>query len=174
MVTASELTPGEYASFYEPYLKALPQEEPLLSLMKRTGRAFEKQVSAISDKELFFAYEAGKWTLAEVLLHIIDAERVFQYRLLRFGRRDATDLPGFDENKYVPYSHANKRSAESLINEFNAVRASSIFLLETMTPTDLQFTGSANGSSMSVRALAFIICGHQIHHFRIIRERYLK
>jgi uncharacterized damage-inducible protein DinB len=124
-------------------------------------------------EKLEYAYAEGKWTLAEVLLHIIDAERVFQYRALRFARNDKTPLPGFDQDVYVPHSNASKRTIEDIKEEYMAVRQSTILLFNSFDDEALQRLGVSSGSPLSVRATGFIISGHQAHHLKIIRERYL-
>lgn len=130
-------------------------------------------LEGLPPSRLSHAYALGKWTLAEVLVHILDTERVFQYRALRFARRDRTDLPGFDQNAYVPNSKAAKRKLPDIKAEFSAIRDSSILLFQSLDREDLSQMGMANGLSMGVAAMGFIICGHQAHHQKIIRERYL-
>jgi len=112
--------------------------------------------------------------VAEVLIHITDTERVFQYRALRFARKDKTPLPGFDQDAYVPFSMANTRSIDAVINEYKSVRQSTISLYETFDEAVLKQIGIASNADMSVGALGFIICGHQRHHRNILKERYLK
>lgn len=168
----SELPSSEYNPFYHTYIMALGEvslmdalltgKEELLSLLEK-----------IPESKLSFAYAEGKWTLAEVLVHIIDTERIFQYRALRFARNDKVDLPGFDQDLFVPYSNANGRTVEDLMAEYKAVRDSTITLFKPFDEGTLKRKGIASGSPMSVRAMGFIISGHQAHHLRIIRERYL-
>ncbi len=130
-------------------------------------------IPQIPDAKMNFSYADGKWSMAEVLVHLIDAERVFQYRALRFARNDTTELQGFDQDFYVPQSLANKRSKMNLLQEFSSVRNSSLALFGSLEEDQLKRMGSANGTPMSVRALGFVICGHQAHHFQILKERYL-
>lgn len=127
----------------------------------------------ISDKKLGFAYAEGKWTLAEAIVHIIDTERIFQYRSLRIARNDKTPLPGFDQDDYVPQSNASGRSTTSLIEEYKAVRDATITLFSSFDEEAMLRIGIASDSKMSTRALGFIISGHQAHHVKIIKERYL-
>ena len=121
-----------------------------------------------------YRYAPGKWSIAELLLHIIDAERVFQYRALRIGRGDRTDLPGFDQDLFVNNSEAAHRTLDSLREEYNAVRLSSLLLFQSFTKVQLLSEGSADGQGVSVRALGFMICGHQKHHEEILKSRYLQ
>jgi uncharacterized damage-inducible protein DinB len=120
-----------------------------------------------------YKYADNKWTIKDMLLHIVDAERVFAYRALRFARADNTNLPGFEHNDYVDRSNANYRSKSSLLNEYNAQRASTIQLFTNFTEEMLLQTGIASGNPMSVRALGFVIAGHEIHHCHIIKKHYL-
>lgn len=169
----SELPTSEYNNFYHTYILALGEIE-LLSGLKKSKEDFLSLLDQIPESKLGFAYAEGKWTLAEAIVHVIDTERVFQYRALRFARNDKTDLPGFDQDLYVPNSNASSRSLESLRNEYKAVRDSTLALFETMDKAALLRIGVASGSRMSVRAIGFIISGHQAHHARILKERYLK
>ncbi|WP_375324403.1 DinB family protein [Flagellimonas sp. GZD32] len=169
----SELPTSEYNNFYHTYILALGDIE-LLSGLKKGKEDFLSLLDQIPENKLGFAYAEGKWTLAEAIVHIIDTERVFQYRALRFARNDKTDLPGFDQDIYVPNSNASSRSLESLRNEYEAVRDSTLALFSSLGETALLRVGVASGSRMSVRALGFIISGHQAHHARILKERYLQ
>ncbi len=165
---SSELTSAEYNTYYQPYIDTLGDVE-LMDLMRRQLHNFPQFMESIPEGQWQLSYGLGKWTIAEVLLHVIDAERVFQYRELRIGRNDQTPLPGFDQDTYVPNSRAGERSKKSIIEEYKAVRAASISLFETFGPEQ----GTASNSRVSVGALGFLICGHQKHHRNIIRERYL-
>lgn len=127
----------------------------------------------LPDEKLHYSYAQGKWTVAEVLLHLIDAERVFQYRALRFARGDTTELKGFDQDTYVPESNAIKRTRVDILEEFLAVRNATLKLYGSLDGGSLERVGVANGAKMSVRALGFVISGHQQHHLAILRERYL-
>jgi len=168
----SELRISDYNEFYQPYISALG-EVNLLTMMQRQLKNFPEFIESIPSDRWTYAYAPGKWTIAEVLLHVIDTERIFQYRALRIGRRDATPLPGFDQNAYVPYSGAHDRSKESIIEEYQAVRGSSISLFKTYNKEALLQKGMVSGYPVTAGALGFIICGHQRHHRNGIREHYL-
>ena len=168
----SELRTGDYHFYYEPYINALG-EVALLDMMSKQVENFPKFINSIPDTKLHYAYAEGKWTVAEVLMHIIDAERVFQYRALCFSRNDRTPLPGFDQDVFVPESMASKRSKQSIIQEYQAVRRSSIALFSSFEDSILRRRGIASDVEMSVGALGFVICGHQRHHRNVIREKYL-
>ena len=169
----SELKPTDYASYYGGYLEQLPENAELLDTLSEGIKDFTSLLKIIPEAKLHYAYDADKWTVAEALLHIIDTERIFQYRALRFGRNDTTPIVGFEQDDYVPTSDAANRSNESLLMEFIAVRKASLTLFATFSQERLQQLGTASGAKMSVGALGFMVCAHQKHHANIIRERYL-
>ena len=115
----------------------------------------------------------GKWTINDIIQHLIDSERVFAYRALRFSRGDETSLPGFDENFYADNAHGDNRSINDLLTEMSALRHANIMMFKSFTPEDLMRTGTASGYTVSVRAFGFLIIGHQNHHMKVFRERYL-
>ncbi len=171
-MTVSNLNKDEYESFYQTYIDNCGNfglVEGLTINLDQTNQLFK---SIPYDKHEF-RYADGKWTIKELLQHIIDSERILTYRALRFSRNDLTELPGYDHNDYVPESNANKRDYKELITEFNSVRESSIFLFKSFEEDILKRTGFANKNSMSVRSLGFIITGHCNHHCQVIRESYL-
>jgi len=120
------------------------------------------------------AYAEGKWTIIEVLQHVIDAERVFTYRAMRFARKDVTPLPGFDENEYTPASMAGERDFDSLKQEFTALRRATDIFASTLSEQQLQRGGTASNRHITANALVFITYGHLLHHMHIIKERYLQ
>nr|WP_299382025.1 DinB family protein [Allomuricauda sp.] len=170
---SSELSTSEYNQFYHTYILALGGEVKLIDQLVDGKDIFLSFLKDIPQDKLGYAYGPGKWTLTEVLMHIVDAERVFQYRALRFARKDNTPLPGFDQDIYVPESNANRKTKEEIMQEYRSVRESTIALYKSFSDDVLLRMGTASGSGMSVRAQGFVICGHQAHHMKIIRERYL-
>lgn len=168
----SELPTSEYNPFYHTYILALG-DVGLIQELNRGRDEFLALLEEIPESKLGYAYAEGKWTLAELLLHIMDAERVFQYRALCFARNDKTPLPGFDQDEYVPQSNAAARTKADLMQEYTAIRESTLCLFNSFDEDVLKRIGMVSGSRMSVRALGFIISGHQAHHVKIIRERYL-
>ncbi|WP_224482737.1 DinB family protein [Robertkochia aurantiaca] len=168
----SSVKPNEYSDFYKNYIRSL-DEVDLVEELRARKKVFNDLLKEVPAQKFLFAYAENKWTLAELILHITDAERVFLYRALRFARNDNTDLPGFDQDDYVLTGRANTRSPEHLLKEFNSVRDSSITLFESFDEEMLKRMGNANGFPMSVRAIGFVISGHQKHHEKYIRERYL-
>ena len=168
----SELAKGDYNSFYEPYVQALGEVD-LLEMLERQYQNFPQFLGSIPDEKLSYRYAENKWTVAEVLVHILDTERVFQYRALRIGRGDITPLPSFDQDAYVPQSNAAGRTLEGIIDEYKSVRRSSLLLFKSFPEKILHRKGTASNAIVSVGALGFLICGHQKHHKGILKERYL-
>jgi hypothetical protein len=132
----------------------------------------ERLMAPLDDTTSRARYAAGKWSVKEVLGHLTDAERIFAYRLMRIARRDATPLPGFDENAYVPAGEFDSRPLASLVREFGAVRLSTIALVDGLPPHGWTRRGQASEAVITPRALAYIIVGHTAHHTRVLRERY--
>jgi hypothetical protein len=130
-------------------------------------------LQSISHDQGLFAYQPGKWTSNQVFRHIIDCERVFAYRALRFSRMDATDLPGFDHNSYALSSVDLNDNPAALSKEFTAVREASISLFQNLSEERLDFKGSANGLVYTPRTLGFMIAGHNLHHARFVADHYL-
>ena len=164
--------PNEYAPYYHTYI-AKVQPDNLLEALGLHTDTFTAFIKSIPPQKAEYAYAAGKWTVKEVLLHIIDAERIFAYRALRFARNDKTELPGFDEDNYVPFSNAGARSLASLLEEFTAVRQSTLSLFNSFDEAAFMRRGTASNNPMSVRALGFVIVGHAMHHQLVMQERYL-
>jgi len=167
----SELQEAEYKEFYATYLNAIGEVELIQELVKGKNQ-FSEFIQNLNPSKLSYAYGKDKWTIAEVLMHIIDTERVFQYRALCFSRKDKTALPGFNENDYVNEGRVKGRSKESLLQEFIAVRESTISLFTNLSSEQLLYTGKASNIQWSVGGLGFVACGHQKHHAKILEERY--
>lgn len=163
--------PSEFAPFYANYIAQVPDGDLVATLERQTGET-AAYITGMPDARRTHRYEAGKWSIAETLLHVIDSERVFSYRLLRIARGDTTDLPGFDQDAYVPASHADARTLLSLQAEFVAVRSSTLQLIRNLGADAWDRHGRANGYGVSARALAWICAGHEAHHVRILKERY--
>ena len=163
---------SEYAPFYAGYIAQVPEGD-LLDLLERQGEETTRLLAGLPASRGDFAYAPGKWTLKEVLGHIADAERVFAYRALRFARGDVTPLASFDEQAWTPDSGARSRTVADLGEELRAVRAATLALLRHLPAEAPTRRGTASGREISVRALAWIIAGHERHHLRILRERYL-
>lgn len=171
-MNANQLKENEYSPFYKNYITILGNVN-LLEILNDSLENLMNTLKGLPEEKLQYRYEEGKWTIKELIQHIIDAERVLSYRALRFARNDTTDLQGFDEDWYVNNSNGNSRDFNELLNEFSLIRKATISLFKSFSNEMLINAGSANGNNMSVRALGFIIAGHQIHHLNIIKEKYL-
>jgi hypothetical protein len=162
---------GEHAPYYDRYIALVPAGD-IVSILREQGQALLEQLRHVPEAAAGYAYAPGKWCIKEVIGHIADAERVFGYRALRFARADHTPLPGFDENQWMPPAHYGARALAHVAAEFAAVRAATIALLDGIPEEAWTGQGEANGQTVSVRALAVIIAGHELHHRRILVERY--
>ena len=169
---STELRPDEFHEYYKPYVDTLGDVD-LMEMLRKQLVNFPQFLTSIPEEKLQYAYGPDKWTIAQVLVHILDCERIFQYRALRFARNDATPLPGFDQDAYVPYSGADQFTREALVQQYQAIRQSTIALFSSFDKDALMRVGKASGVSMSVRALGFFCCGHQKHHRQILKDRYL-
>lgn len=161
------------ASFGQHYIAAAQGDSPKEVISRYAGEILEFYTSLPAEKK-DYAYAEGKWTIIEVLQHVIDAERVFAYRATRIARKDATPLPGFDENMFAENSLAGQRDFDEMKEEFAALRKSTDLFMASLTDEQLQQSGTASGKYITVNAIAFITYGHLIHHMNIIRERYLQ
>lgn len=169
---ANQLPINEYADFYKSYIQALEDVE-LIEELEISLHDFIRFVQNIPMDKFDYRYAEGKWTIKEIIQHLIDSERVFSYRALRISRNDKTPLPGFDENEYVANSNGNKRNLQGLLTELAVIRQATLSLFNTFSQEQLQFVGIASENEISVRAIGFIIIGHQKHHQKIFAERYL-
>ncbi|HSI88277.1 MAG TPA: DinB family protein [Pyrinomonadaceae bacterium] len=163
---------NEYAPYYEGYVSSIPEPD-VLSVLREQPKELTALFAGMPEHRGSFAYAPGKWTIKELLGHIIDAERVFAYRAHRFSHGDTTALSSFDQDIYVRNGRSNERTLESLILEFSFLRLANMELAKTLRDADLDLTGTASGADVTVRALLYIMAGHVRHHMNIIRERYL-
>ncbi len=162
----------EYAPYFEKYIALVPDGDIAVTL----GRQIEDTLSLIrglSEAQGDLRYAPGKWSVKEVIGHLIDAERIFAYRALRFARDDSTPLPGFDENRYVANAGFGSRSLADLADEFEYTRKSNVHLFKHLDADSWLRRGAANDNEISVRAIAYVIAGHELHHVGILRTRYL-
>lgn len=171
-MNSNQLSSNEYASFYAPYIQNL-DNVILLEELEISVHRLRNFVQNIPMDKYDYRYAAGKWTIKDILQHLIDSERVFAYRALRFARKDVTPLPGFEENAFADAAEGFKRSIRDLLTELAVVREATLCLFKTFSDETLLLKGIASEREMSVRALGFIIIGHQNHHQRIFEERYL-
>lgn len=158
-------------AYFDGYLK-LVGEEDMVEAMKNSMTEFAAWASDVSDEQGTYTYEEGKWTVNELLQHIIDTERIFQYRSLSIARGEMNELPGFDHNSYAKNSKANGRVLSDLIAEFGRLRASSIDLYSSMDETNMKYKGMANGFVVQPVLFGYLISGHLRHHLGVLDARY--
>src|SRR5215831_10775456 len=164
--------PTEYAPYFEKYISLVPEGEIVVTLGLQIDSTLGL-ISSLSEAQGDLRYAPGKWSVKEVIGHLIDAERIFAYRALRFARNDATPLPGFDENSFVANAGFDSRSLGDLAEEFEHTRKSNIYLFKSLDGDSSLRRGVASDNRLSVRAIAYIIAGHELHHVGILRSRYL-
>jgi uncharacterized damage-inducible protein DinB len=172
MLLIQRPAPEEFLPYYGRYID-LVRGDDLIGALRGGADATRRMLEPLPESKGDHRYAPGKWSVKEVLGHLIDAERVFTYRALRFARNDATPLPGFEENEWIPQSGHASRTLRSLLDEHRAVRGATIALFENLPEEAWGRAGTANDARMSVRAAAFLIAGHELHHQNILRERYL-
>jgi hypothetical protein len=158
--------------WYHRYINQVEGDD-LLSVLRKQGKEFVSFLENIPEEKRDHRYAEGKWSIREVLQHIIDAERIFSYRALCFARQDKTPLPGFDENSYAGNAKADKRKWDDLVDEFKTVRHATEILFGSFDAEQLNTTGVSSSKPVYVLALGFIIAGHANHHITITKERYL-
>ena len=172
-MTVETLKPEEYNAYFNTYLSLVPKNVGLMDGLEASFKSQLAFFNAIPQDKHNYRYEASKWTIKELIVHIIDTERVFAYRALRLSRKDKTPLPGYNENDYADNCNANSRSFADIMEEYTLVRQSTLALFKSFNQDMLIETGNASGHDISVRALGFILIGHEMHHVNIINERYL-
>ncbi len=161
----------EYSPFHNNYISKVG-EDGIVNILAELKDSTYNFLNTIPATKADYAYAEGKWTIKEVVGHMIDAERTFAYRILAFSRGQK-ELPGFEEDEYVAKSTYKSRRLPDLTEEFKLVRDANLFLFRSLTPSQLLTTGIANGNIISVRALLYIAAGHEMHHINLIKERYL-
>jgi uncharacterized damage-inducible protein DinB len=169
----ANLTAGTYPPPFARYIN-LVESNSVSEVIEKYSKYIIDFFKQIPAEKVDFRYAESKWSIKEMLQHIIDAERIFTYRALRIARHDKTPLPGFDENSYAAVSNADARVWQSLLEEFEAVRKSTDLLLQSFTTDQLQQSGITNEHPNTVVAISFVIFGHILHHINILNERYLK
>ncbi|MDB4918694.1 DinB family protein [Mucilaginibacter sp.] len=163
--------PDEYSAYAARYLD-LVGNDPILEILERQKEESYNLFTSLSADKASYTYAEGKWTIKQVVGHMADTERVFAYRALVFSRESIT-LPGFDQDVYMEQATFNSRPLEDLANELKTVRESSLYLFRSLTEQQSTQKGIASGSPFSVRAYAYMIAGHEMHHMKILKERYL-
>ncbi len=168
----SKPSPTSYPAYFLKYVEQVPEDD-LLTAFQNQRPVISGFLSAITEEKSMYAYDTGKWTLKELLQHMIDTERIFNYRALCFARKEKVSLPGFDENTYAANSHANSRKWQDMVEEFLAVRLSTEILFKSFSAETLEFSGVSNNNPATVNSIGFITLGHFYHHKKVMEERYL-
>lgn len=161
---------SEYPAWAETYIKLVDGD--VINILEQQSRDFSdfiESLSPIADH----AYAPGKWTVKELIGHIIDTERILVYRITSFARGEKQSLPGFEEDEYVANAHFADRSLQSFAKEFEVLRKANLYLIHSLNEKDLDSSGTASGRQISVRAIVYVLAGHIMHHTAIIKERYL-
>lgn len=169
MIPRSEIIP---ADFYQGYIDQI-KDNDFREAIRRNGQEFRKLLEKIPRKKIDFTYAEGKWTIRQMLQHIIDAERVFAYRALRLSRMDPTPLPAWDQDQWTLHDGASERRWKDLIAEFRAVRESTQYLFDALSDEQLRFVGTVRERPLNAFTIGYVLPGHVAHHMRILEERYL-
>lgn len=162
-----------YPSYFNTYIRLVEGNDINEIIARESPNAF-RFFESISEEQSHYKYDDEKWTVKEVLQHVIDTERIFSYRTLAIARGETNTLPGFDENYYGKHAHANDRTWVDLVAEFKAIRGATTFLIRSFIESDMKKSGAVGDYHISVAAICFTIAGHVQHHINIIRERYLE
>ena len=167
---------GDYPDYAEMYMKWLPDDGLILDHLWNNFLVNKNFIYSLPGPVLYHRYQPGKWSIKEILVHIIDDERIFSYRALRFARNEKNNLIGFDQDAYAVFSKANERGLDSIFNEYEAVRLSTIALFRHLPEEALDRRGHGTGTfnDATVRALVYHIAGHEQHHIHFIKDHYLK
>ena len=174
MTAPAALRPGadEHAPYYSRYVSRVPDGDIIATLRTQIAATLEL-LRGIPEGKSLTRYAPDKWSVRQVVGHMCDTERIFAYRALRIARNDPTALPGFEQDDYVSTARSDDRTLASLCDELEAVRRATLFVFEPLNDEELMRRGTASGNPVSVRALAYITAGHELHHVAILRERYL-
>jgi len=162
----------EYAPYYERYISLVPEDDVQAALACQPDE-IKSLISGLPEEKGTYAYADGKWTIKELLSHLIDGERIFAYRALRISRGDKTPIEGFEQDDYIAMSNANNRTFADLLDEFSLERQANLRLFRNMTDEGSQEVGTASGNPVSARAIAYIMAGHIRHHIGVLKERYV-
>jgi hypothetical protein len=162
----------EFAPYYNTYI-SLVENDDILDVLGTQPAELDALFSGIPEEKGQFAYAEGKWTIKELLSHLIDGERMFAYRVLRISRGDETPIEGFEQDGYIENSNANNRSFEELLTEFSLLRTANVLLINNLSDESSRRMGTASNNPVSARALVYIMAGHIKHHINILNQRYL-
>jgi uncharacterized damage-inducible protein DinB len=163
---------SEHIPYYAKYINLVPNGN-ILTILQEQVQTTSKFLNSITEEQSLKRYASGKWSIKEVIGHLSDNERIFAYRALRFARADKAALPSYESDDYIEFGHFDKRNWQELISEFEAVRGATVSLFKSLDEAAWTRQGVANNDSVSVRALAYIVAGHELHHVKLIQELYL-
>lgn len=164
---------GEYPEYFEKYYSNLPAECNLFELMTKSNMDTIDVITSVDSETLEYRYAEGKWSIREIIQHLMDSERVFSYRAMRIARGDKSENPGYDENVYAANSNADSRNIMDIVREYSLLRASTIELFKSFSNEALQQIGFANGYQVTPAAIGYAIVAHEMHHLKVIEEKYL-
>lgn len=164
--------PGEYAEYYQTYTSKVP-DRPVLEVLADAPGELEALLADLPPDRETYAYAPGKWSIRDLLGHVVDCERVFSFRAAHMARGDDAELPGMDQDVWAGGSNASDRSVASLLAEFRGLREANVQLFRSFDDTVLSREGVASGYRFTVRAIVYILAGHEIHHRGVLAERYL-
>ena len=165
---------GEYADYYKVYINQIPDDNNIIKVLEEGREKMQSLIGSIPEAKGEHSYAPGKWSVKEVLGHIADVERVMAYRAMCIARGEKKSLPGFDQDEYVASADFKSRSLPDFAAELLHLRNSNIALFKSLDNETMMKRGTANDHDVTVRAFMFIIAGHELHHMRILKERYLK
>lgn len=173
MIKIPKPPPGEYHPDALPYINLVPADANIVKQLSDNFKKTKVFVLAIPRNRLSVSYAPGKWSIKQILVHLIDEERVYTCRALRIARNDKTPLPGYNAEEYVCYARANEKSLKDIFEEFENARQATISLFKNLDEAAFLRRGIVNDNTISVRAMAYHIAGHELHHMQVIKERYL-
>ena len=170
---STDINSHQFAEYFNYYVSLVDTTNDVISTLEDIHNETNTLLDLITENQGDYAYSDNKWTIKELLIHLIDTERIFCNRALRFARNDKTDLPGYNHDDYVSYSNAKGRTICDIYKEYNLVRSATIALFKSFSEEMLIREGTANGNKLTVLAIGYIIAGHEKHHINILEERYL-
>lgn len=172
-IKITAISTHDFAEYFNNYTNLIT-EENVIKALKSSHKEVKHLIGFLSEEQGNYAYDKNKWTIKELLVHIMDTERIFCERALRFARKDKTELPGFDHDVFALNSNANQRTLKDILKEYKAIRKSTLALFKNFTQEMLEQSGIANSNKLTVHSIGYVISGHELHHLNIIKAKYLK
>ena len=164
---------NDYKPYQEEYIKTV-EGDNILKVLEVQLKTIPEFLSSIPEDKGLYSYSEGKWTIKELIEHMIDGERIFAYRALSIARGETQILPGFEQDDYVKEAHSNNRKLSELVDEFRKVREANLFLIKSFTEDDINKRGDVSDYQITVNAILYVMAGHANHHVNILKEKYLK